>query len=484
MRPRDACGFGPPFVRLVAMQFANGTFGKLAIGALAFSLGLPALAADPLPAARLQATRAAFLATLPAPLPANPWRLRDPAADAARSAELVAYDRAIEKAREWSKAANASDVLPRKGLWIRPYRRDASALDILEVMDNAQSIGITDLFVEAFRGGRANFQGNPTFRSRYPEDLLDVYVKEGHRRGIQIHAWIHTLDFGPDWAKAHPDTLVLDGFGNTSHSTERGSNRLSPALGEVQREVGRIIEDVAAHKADGVMLDYLRYPSRLKGDDIDETPDPRNFFGYNLRQYEGIMRRHPELATQESRDFLASGILAKEEQRDELLARWKGAMSEDLEDLIASAKARAKGKVTFGGAYFPDYYFHVHDSRIQESRRWASQFDLLSPMCYQFYLDEYPGPYGTYTIHRALEIADDAVSRVQPGNSPLLMPSFSADVPGTPMDARFHHRTLREQTAFLKGRVFDKAFPSVQGVAYFSYGWIFLDSETRRKSAG
>lgn len=473
------------------MRFISTLLGKSAVILTGLALGLPALApslaaqaAEQSPAARLQATRAAFLATLPAPLPANPWRLRAPGPDASKSAELIAYDLAIEKARDWAHLANTVDVLPRKGLWVRPYRRDASALDVLEVMDNAQALGVTDLFVESFRGGRTNYKGNPTFPSRYAEDLLDIYVAEGRRRGIKIHSWIHTLDFGPDWAKAHPDTLVLDGFGNPSNSTERGSNRVSPVVSEVQREVGQLIDDAIAHKADGVMLDYLRYPSRLKGDDIDETPDPRNFFGYNLRQFEGVMRRHGELATQEARDFLASGILAKEEQRDELLARWKGALSEDLEELIASARARAGDKVVFGAAFFPDYYFHRHDSRLQESRRWASQFDLLSPMCYQYYLDEYPGPYGTYTIHRALEIADDSVSRLDAGKAPLLMPSFSAEVPGTPMDARFHHRTLREQTAFLKGRVVDKAFPTVQGVAYFSYGWIFLDSETRRKSAG
>lgn len=466
------------------MQITRALLGTATAAVLALILGFPALAADPSPSARLQAARAAFLATLPAPLPANPWILRNPGPDATRSPELVAYDRAIDSVREWARAANAVDLLPRKGLWVRPYRRDATALDVLEVMDNAQSLGITDLFVETFRGGRTSYRGNPTFPSRYPEDLLEVYVKEGHRRGIKIHAWLHTLDFGPDWAKAHPDTLVLDGFGNTSNSTERGSSRVSPALPEVRQEIGGLIDDVAARGADGVMLDYLRYPSRLKGDDVDETPDPRNFFGYNPRQFEGIMRRHPELATEEARAFLASGILAREEQRDELLARWKAALSEDLEELIAHAKAHANSKLLLGAAYFPDYYFHRHDSRVQESRRWAAQFDLLSPMCYQYYLDEYPGPFGTYTIHRALEIANDTIGRMATDRLPLMMPSLSAEVPGTPVDATYHHRTLREQTAFLKGRVFDRAFPAIGGVAYFSYGWIFLDSEARRKSGG
>ncbi|MBM3266093.1 MAG: hypothetical protein FJZ01_00465 [Candidatus Sericytochromatia bacterium] len=463
----------------------SGFLTSLALLAALLGLPAPAPAAEPNPAMRLQAARAEFLATLPAPLPADPWPLRDPAADATRSAELLAYDQAIAKARDWARGANGVDILPRKGLWVRPYRRDAIALDVLEVMDNAQSLGITDLFVETFRGGRVNYLRGGTFPSRYSEDLLAVYVKEGQRRGIRIHAWLHTLDFGPDWAKARPDTLVLDGFGQPSGSTERGSARVSPALSEVHREVAELIGESAARGVDGVMLDYLRYPTRLKGDDIDESADPRNFFGYNLRQFEAALRRHPELATPEARDFLRTGNLAREEQREDLMARWKGALSEDLESLIGVARDRAtRENVALGAAYFPDYYFHPHDTRVQESRRWAPQFDLLSPMCYQYYLDEYPGPYGTYTINRALEIADDTIARLPANKAPLLMPSFSAEVPGTPYERVFHHRTLREQTAFLKGRVFDKAFPRIGGVAYFSYGWIFLDSEARRKAAG
>ena len=27
-------------------------------------------------------------------------------------------------------------------------------------------------------------------------------------------------------------------------------------------------------------INYLRYPVRIKGDDVDATPDPRNFWGY------------------------------------------------------------------------------------------------------------------------------------------------------------------------------------------------------------
>ncbi|MBI6545767.1 MAG: hypothetical protein HY692_03175 [Cyanobacteria bacterium NC_groundwater_1444_Ag_S-0.65um_54_12] len=450
--------------------------------AIAFAIPVSAAASDPL--ARLHSSRAAFLASLPTPFPANPWSIRNPPAGSTRSEALAAYDSAIAEAYQWSGQANAADLLPRKGIWIRPYRRDATALELLEVLDNAQSLGITDIFVETFWGGRLIYPGNPAFPARYPENLLSLYVQEGRRRGMKVHAWLHTLDFGSDWAKRHPNALVQDGFGRPSTVIERGSYMVSPALAEVREELSRILTEVASHAADGVILDYLRYPSRMRGDDIDETPDPRNFFGYNERQFQLILRRHADLASPEFKTFLDTGIPLNEEQREALLERWKRALSEDIEGLIALLRTRLAGKLQIGAAYFPDYYFHRHDNRVQESRRWAGMFELLAPMCYQYYLDEYPAPYGNYTVNRALEIADAAIAYLAPEQRPLLMPVLAAEVPGTPLEAPLHHRTLREQVAFLKGRIFDGAFKNVKGLAYFSYGWIYRDSEARRRSGG
>ncbi|MBU6428036.1 MAG: family 10 glycosylhydrolase, partial [Cyanobacteria bacterium REEB65] len=321
---------------------------------------------------------------------------------------------------------------------------------------------------------------------RYPDtDLLSMYVNEAHRRGMKVHAWLHTLNFGPQWAKSHPDTLVRDGFGELSGAVEPGSDTVSPALPEVRVELDRIVDELASHSVDGVMLDYLRYPVRMKGDDIDETPDPRNFFGYNARQLAQIEEREPDMDTAEYRSFLQSGKATFYESQQLFLNRFKQAMTEDLTGLIDEVKRNVRGRMLLDAAYFPDYYFHTNDTRVQDSRVWADRFDLLSPMCYEYYLDDYPAPYGTYTVNRALTIADDTVQHLPPGTAtPILLPSLCAEVPGTPMEAPLHHVTLREQTAFVKGMVFDRAYPHVSGVAYFSYGWIYPDTEAERKAGG
>jgi uncharacterized lipoprotein YddW (UPF0748 family) len=113
---------------------------------------------------------------------------------------------------------------PLTGAMSRPWTSSKS-------WDNAQSLGITDAFVETFWGGKVTYPGNPAFPERYPGiDLLGRYVAEGHRRGIKVHAWLHTLDFGADWAKAHANALVRDGFANTSSVAEKRSDTVSPAL--------------------------------------------------------------------------------------------------------------------------------------------------------------------------------------------------------------------------------------------------------------
>lgn len=430
---------------------------------------------------RLGEAREAYLKSLPIPLSASAWEHWDLRRE--ESAERQGYLGAIAEVSQWAEQANARDSLPRKGMWVRPHGRDRSALDVLEVFDRMQVLGITDVFVETFRGGRLAFPGHPDFPHGFSSDILDLYVREGHRRNIRVHAWLHTLDFGPEWAKTHPDTLVMDGFGNPSWNVEKGSHRVAPSLPEVREALARIVDGAVNHGVDGIVLDYLRYPRRMKGDDIDPTPDPRQFFGYAPRQRLALESRRPELAAEGFRHFLSTGRVSREGERSALLNRWKTALSEDIEGLIDHLRARVGRRALLGAAYFPDYYFHPHDARLQESRRWLDRFDLLAPMCYSYHLDQAPGPYGDYTIERALTIVQESLDGLALPRSPILMPVLAPDPPGTPAEAPRHHRSLREQTAWLKGRLADQAFPAVSGVSYFCLGWIHPDLEDRRRAS-
>lgn len=379
-------------------------------------------------------------------------------------------------------------------MWIRPYRSDLSYAHLLEVLDHAVDWGLTDLYLEDFWGGKlAEPSPSQLFPARYPGySVLRAYAREAHRRGIRVHAWLHTLDFGPGYAAEHPERLVYDGWGMTSGSTEKGSNTVDPGLSANRAVLKALIEELSGlGYVDGIILDYLRYPVRLKEGEVDSTPDPRNFFGYNPQTLADFFSSNPTLDTPAWHAYLQAVSSSSASASAELpplpspdaLRIWKDWLSDRIAGLVAEIRPSLKAGIPLSSAYFPNYYFHVNDSRLQESNRWLNLFEEVHPMCYSFYLDTNPGPYGTYTINRELEIIEAGLAQLPTGSTrPRLLPAFTEDPPRTPMWSSFHHRIFREQVSWLRGRMQEGQFSNVHGLSFFSYGWIFGPSEAMRKA--
>lgn len=106
-------------------------------------------------------------------------------------------------------------------------------------------------------------------------DPLEVAVREGHRHGLQVHAWINVA---PLWSAgepppepeapgqprhallAHPEWLVKTPGGDSEPSRE---GYLFASLGEpaVRSRVSAVTADIVTrYDVDGIHLDYLRYP--------------------------------------------------------------------------------------------------------------------------------------------------------------------------------------------------------------------------------
>lgn len=400
---------------------------------------------------------------------------------------LGAYDRLVQTANRESKKPDARDpYFKRKGMWIRPYPSDATHFRVLEVFDRAQAVGVTEIYLETFYGGQVIYErkAGQVFPTKYRGiDLAKVYAREAKRRGIKLHAWIHTLKWGESTAKNHRNYLVQDGWSRDATTTEgKYAFIVSPSVPEVRQQLGALIDEIAGlGYYDGVYLDYIRYPLRLKGDDVDETPEPRNFWGYNPTAFAAFVAENPEWNTPEYRRFLLTGQLFNEARREEWLKVWKDWLAGELEELIAGLRARSKGKLQLGMAFFPNYYFHKWDNRAQESLRWMEHFDAVSPMCYSYFLDTFPDPFGHYTINRELTILQAGLKAYPKAQRPAVIASLSEDAPGTPVTARYHHRGFPTQLAYLKGRRLEGAFPDLTGIAFFSYGWMFPESDKTRR---
>jgi uncharacterized lipoprotein YddW (UPF0748 family) len=401
---------------------------------------------------------------------------------------LMTYDRLLTHVAEANRP-QAGEVIRRQGLWIRPYRGDLTGLHVLEVLDNAQARGITEIYVEAFQGGKLHYKSpsglfplaTPASATAPEVELLKVYSREARRRGMKVYAWLHSLNFGQPYGEAHPEQLVRDGFGRTSGASEKLSWRVSPTHPEVRRRLNLMAWELATSgMVDGIQLDYIRYPVRLKDGDVDPSADPRNFWGYSDHQMQTFFTENPAYDTDAMRAYLSTGI-APDGREGEYLDVWKRWLAREVEELIGGIRQRTQGRVRLSMAFFPNYYFHTNDTRLQESKRWFHLFDDLSPMCYSYYLDTYPGPYGDYNINRELTVVEEGLAQLPPGKRPALVPTLVEDAPGTPATASLHHRIFREQIAYLRGRMLDGAYPSLTGLAYFTYGWLFPEHEARRK---
>lgn len=475
------------------LKFTSHARPSALLGVLAALVMLPVPAlAIPSPALVNEVKTARVRLQAETPLPVTPetvgaiYQAREngPSASA-----LIAYDRLVKQVAASNRPA-AGEAITRKGLWIRPYRGDLSGLHVLEVLDNAQAMGITEVYVEAFHNGKLHYKSpsnlfplaTPATATAPEVELLKVYSREARRRGMKVYAWLHTLNFGQAYGEAHPDQLVRDGFGQTSGATEKLSWRVSPTHPEVRRRLNLMAWELASSgMVDGVQLDYIRYPVRLKNGDVDPSADPRNFWGYSAHQQQTFFAENPAYDTDAMRTYLSTGV-APDGREVEYLDVWKRWLAREIEELIGGIRQRTEGRIRLSMAFFPNYYFHTNDSRLQESKRWFYLFDDLSPMCYSYYLDTYPGPYGDYNINRELETIEEGLAALPAGKRPVLLPTLVEDAPGTPASASLHHRIFREQIAYLRGRMLDGAYPSLAGLGFFTYGWIFPEHEKRRST--
>jgi uncharacterized lipoprotein YddW (UPF0748 family) len=103
-------------------------------------------------------------------------------------------------------------------------------------------------------------------------DPLATTIAEGHRQGLEVHAWMNTFFV---WHKSrrpyssshivnrHPEWLVQDRDGNTTmvekHDIEGAF--LDPAIPDVRDYTQKVFLDVVSHYAiDGIHFDYVRFP--------------------------------------------------------------------------------------------------------------------------------------------------------------------------------------------------------------------------------
>jgi uncharacterized lipoprotein YddW (UPF0748 family) len=292
---------------------------------------------------------------------------------------------------------------PGRGLWVL----SEGSQRVLEhpervalLLADAEALGVSDLFVQVYRGGRAWFRSTladatPWTATQRPDgsDALGDLIRKAHARGLRVHAWVNVLSLAanreaPILLALGRDAAIVDQKGRSVldypelelPEPDRAWLRMgTPALwldpaapGVAQRLAATFAELVRGYPAlDGLHLDYVRYPDTLPF-------SPGTQFGVGLGFGFGEPARARFLAeTGLAAPFGAS--LANAERFD----AWR---REQLSALVAAIAAAARAErpgLRLSAAVIPERE-RAYRVDLQNWLGWldAGQLDFAVPMLY------------------------------------------------------------------------------------------------------
>jgi len=191
--------------------------------------------------------------------------------------------------------AGQPSSLHRRGLWVL-CEGSQRLLDhpekIPQLLEDARALGVTDLFVQVYRGGRAWFDSSladsspwQQVQERTGQDTLAALLPEAHAAGLRVHAWVNVLSLAsntdaPLLRDLGPDAVLVDQAGRSLldypeldvPQPDRRYYRmgtpavwLDPAAPGVAPRLAETFAELAARyrDLDGIHLDYIRYPGVL-----------------------------------------------------------------------------------------------------------------------------------------------------------------------------------------------------------------------------
>ncbi len=205
-----------------------------------------------------------------------------------------------------------------RGLWVRAISI-ASPNSIPQIINLAEKLTITDLYVQVVIGGSSYYKSDILPRSQYlsknaPPDYfpLDSIIKYAKKKNMKVHAWINTflvwsLDSFPDSTRhiyyTHPEWLLKDIKGRSmiNYSPEEQKDFglegtfINPYSQEVKDFLKKICEEIVIkHKVDGIHFDFIRFPGIFWG--IEDTLVVGLISGQGSRDMRWLtLLRYPQL---------------------------------------------------------------------------------------------------------------------------------------------------------------------------------------------
>ena len=298
----------------------------------------------------------------------------------------------------------APEPVRRRGIWVL-CQGSQRVLDHPEkiplLLEHARLLGVTDLFVQVYRGGRAWFASSLADASPYRasseaagEDVLARLIAAAHGEGLRVHAWVNVLNLArnknaPLVQDLGRDAVLVDQRGRSLldypefdvPQPDREFYRLGtpavwldPAAPGVAGRLSEIFAElvIGYPELDGLHLDYIRYPGVLPF-------APGSRFGVGLDMGHGEKTR--------ARFLRETGRVAPSPPRKLGNAkRWDAWRRDKVTELvrnIGDAARQARPDIAYSAAVW-SHAERAYLSVGQDWRGWldAGLIDFAVPMAY------------------------------------------------------------------------------------------------------
>jgi len=336
--------------------------------------------------------------------------------------------------RDAAAAALAAPAPPVRGLWVLAEGSVRVLDDVARVeplLARATRLGVTDLFVQVYRGGRAFYPADPIVE-RAPTvgtaavDPLARLIEDAHARGLRVHAWVNVLSL----STRRDAKLIADLGRDAIHVDRRGRSLLDypdfdlpepdrqfyrlgtpglyldPAVPSVRARLLETFRDLVTRypALDGLHLDYIRHPDLLPF-------IPGSRFGVGLEFGYGAVSRaryRAETGRMDPIEGAPPGVVRDSEAWD----AWRRNQVTTLVEEIASTTRAARPGLLLSAAVIP-YVERCYLSLAQDWPRWLASgaLDRAIPMVYtlddqllRYQLEGYSGLTGADRIWPGLGV--------------------------------------------------------------------------------
>ncbi|ELS32283.1 MULTISPECIES: family 10 glycosylhydrolase [Pseudanabaena] len=225
---------------------------------------------------------------------ANKDKLRSTAfQDPTNLAAVAEYQAIVKQHTQALQICRQKSWLKTQGVWLRLYPCDLQSGKLDEVMDRIVNRGYNQVFIEVFSEGKILLPRSENITAweslvdadRYQNaDLLKLAINKGRERGLNVRAWIFTMNFSTAYARgvdlnglpkltvarqnaiarnANGDTTmsIVENLGKNPEGEVPTTNQLfiDPYNYQAQNDLYLAVHEVLKRHPDGVVFDYVRY---------------------------------------------------------------------------------------------------------------------------------------------------------------------------------------------------------------------------------